>query len=240
MIHSLPSHLLLGLVGPWLEALFLVAALAGAGYLWSRRRQTTPGAEQPEELSPAAAEPPAPAPIEPEPEVCTTPSWVDDLTGLPDLRYLRQKFYAIQEKPSPLTLLTISVQSRTAGSTDDEPGDRALVEVAHAVRSILRANDTCVRTSTGQLMAVLPGLDAHTSGNLVRRVKHAVESLSLLRRSGGETRLAIYVGRACVPQDGSDLETLLAVARKDVERDGAPRGSGAMERLARAVPIIPN
>ena len=138
-------------------------------------------------------------------------------------------------------MLTISVQGRSGDqATGNEPGDRALVEVAHTLRSVLRTSDTCVRGTSGQLMAVLPGLNADTSSNLVARVRNAVESLTLVTRSGGEIRLAVRVGRACVPQDGTDLDGLLKAARRDVERSRGPGGNSASERLSRAAPIIPN
>ena len=238
MISSL--LLVLGFAGPWAETLLAVAALAGLGYAWRWRSRPRPGDGQLEEAKREPGDVPAPPPAKPEPEV-STPSWVDDLTRLPDLGYLRKKFRGAQEEPSPLTLLTISVQGKPGDQAPgDEPGDRALVEVAQTVRSVLRAGDTCVRATSGQLMAVLPGLDADTSGNLVTRVKHAVESLALVTRSGGEIRLAVQVGRACVPQDGTDLDALLDAARKDVERGRVPQGGSALERLSRAAPIIPN
>ena len=234
MIHNLQPTL--GLTGPWAETLLAVAALAGMGFAWRWHTAHAPG-EEPMKTKLAV---PAPPPSKPEPKV-SAPSWVDDLTGLPDLGYLRKKFRSAQEEPSPLTLITISVQSKSGQHpTGDEPGDRALVEVAHTVRSILRASDTCVRATSGQLMAVLPGLDADTSGNLVIRVKHALESLALVTRSGGEIRLAVQVGRACVPQDGTDLDALLDAARADVERGRVSHGGSATERISRAAPIIPN
>ena len=240
MINSLQPTLVLGLAGPWAEALLAVAALAGMGYAWRWHNRPTAGDGQMEETKPEPADVPAPPPAKLEREV-SPPSWVDALTGLPDLGYLRKKSHGAQEKPSPLTLLTICVQGKSAEQpTGDEPGDRALAEVADTVRSILRAGDTCVRAQPGQLMAVLPGLDADTSGNLVTRVKHAVESLALVTRSGDEIRLAVQVGRACAPQDGTDLGALLDAAREDVARGRVQHGGSALERISRAAPIIPN
>ncbi len=240
MISSLQPYLVLGLTGPWVETLLAVAALAGMGYAWRWHTRPAPGDGQSEETKPERADVPAAPPAKPEPEV-SSPSWVDDLTGLPDLAYLRRNLRGAEEKPSPLTLLTIFVQGKSAEQpTGDEPGDRALAEVADTVRSILRAGDTCIRATSGQLMAVLPGLDADTSGNLVIRVKHAVESLALVTHSGGEIRLAVEVGRACAPEDGTDLAALLDAAREDVERGRVPQGGSVMERLSRAAPIIPN
>jgi diguanylate cyclase (GGDEF)-like protein len=240
MISSLQPHLVLGLAGPWAETLLAVAALAGMGYAWRWHIRPTPGDGQPKETVLEPGDVPARPPAKPELEV-STPSWVDDLTGLPDLGYLRKKFCGAQEKPSPLTLLTISVQGKSGDQpTGDEPCDRALAEVAHTLRSTLRASDTCVRATSGQLMAVLPGLDADTSANLVIRVKRAVESLALVTRSGEEIRLAVQVGCACVPQDGTDLDALLDAARADVERGRVSHGGSATERISRAAPIIPN
>ncbi len=231
--------MILGLTGPWAAMLLAVAvaALAGMGYAWRRHTRSAPGDGQLEETIPEPRDVPALPPAKPEPEV-SSPSWVDDLTGLPDLAYLRKKSRGAQEKPSPLTLLTISVQGKSANQPT--PGDRALAEVADTVRSVLRAGDTCIRATSGQLMAVLPGLDADTSGNLVTRVKHAVESLALVTHSGGEIRLAVQVGRACAPQDGTDLDALLVAAREDVERGRVLHGGSAVERISRAAPIIPN
>lgn len=239
MISSLQPTLVLGLTGPWAETLLAVAALAGMGLAWWWHSAHTAG-DGPVETKLEPGDVPAPSPAKPEPEV-SAPSWVDDLTGLPDLGYLRKKFRSAQEEPSPLTLIIISVQSKSGEHPmGDEPGDRALVEVAHTLRSILRPSDTCVRAASGQLMAILPGLDADTSGSLVIRVKRALESLALVTWSGEEIRLAVQVGRACVPQDGTDLDALLDAAREDVERGRLPQGGSALERLCRVAPIIPN
>jgi len=241
MISNLQPLLVLGLAGPWLTTVLALAAVAGIGYVWRRHARSVAAKGQLEELCGGTGDAEAPAPAEPETEVPSTPSWLDGPDSLPDLGSLRQQFRATLEEPKPLTLLTISVQGRTADlSTCHEPGDRALVEVAHTVRSILRAGDTCVRATTGQLMAVLPGLDADTSGTLVTRVKHAVESLTLLTRSGGEIQLAVQVGRACVPQDGANLDALLATVRKNEDRHREPPSGSTLERLSRAAPIIPN
>jgi diguanylate cyclase (GGDEF)-like protein len=170
---------------------------------------------------------------------CPPSHWIDKVTGLPDVNALRNRFPEDHEKPGPhpLTLLTISVDPQGADPPVDDNGELALMEVAHTVRSILRAGDTCVRGDGSQLMAVLPGLDADTSTTLVTRVRHAVDSLTLVTRSGGEIRLAVSVGRSCVPQDGNDLDALLAAARE--ERGRSPDGS-AKQRLSRAVPMVPN
>ena len=52
--------------------------------------------------------------------------------------------------------------------------------------------------------------------------------------------LAVQVERSCVPQDGTDLDTLLDTARKELERGRESRAGSAAERLSRAAPNIPN
>jgi diguanylate cyclase (GGDEF)-like protein len=124
----------------------------------------------------------------------------------------------------------------------DPQDERALNEVAHTVKSILRSGDTCVRGEGGHLMAVLPGLNPETSRTLVTRVRQAVESLTLVTHSGGEVHLGVTVGRAFMPEDGKSLDALVEVARRDMEQGrAAPRGGRtAGERLTRAVPLVSN
>jgi diguanylate cyclase (GGDEF)-like protein len=207
----------------WLEVAVPTLAIAAAVYLW---RRAAPRAgeivERPADLQ-EGREPPA--------------SRLDEVTGLPDVGLLRTQDSA-GPSPQPLTLITISIDGAGGAASLGDTGERALMELAHTVRSILRAGDTCVRGDGDQLMAVLPGLDARTSTQLVTRVRHAVNSLTLVTRSGGEVHLAVNVGRSSVPQDGESLDALLALARKTAEerRQQTPAG----QRLSRAVPLIPN
>jgi diguanylate cyclase (GGDEF)-like protein len=168
----------------------------------------------------------------------------DEVTRLPDARHLEDKFAALRSDPYCLTLLAIDVEGwqRTGDPGGNPHEDRALLEVAHTVKSILRSGDTCVRGEGSRLMAVLPGLDPETSAHLVTRVRQAVESLTLVTHAGGEVQLGVSVGRAFMPEDGDSLDALVAAARRDIERGkAAPRGGlTAGERLSRAVPLVSN
>lgn len=243
--------MLLG-AGPGLSLLLLLGVLSAAGLflVWRRLRPRVHQAEsagadreqvaQPETEADATVDLLSPGPGE----------WRDELTGLPSARFLEHRFPTLsaagRDSGARLTLLTIFVEGLgdVERSVGEDDGARALWEVAHTVRSILRSGDTCVRAQGAALTAVLPGLDPDTSGHLVTRVRHAVDSLILVTHAGREIRLGVTVGRAYMPRDGSDLPALLDAAWADLERNrlGEPpdADASAEKRLTRAVPVIPN
>jgi diguanylate cyclase (GGDEF)-like protein len=256
---ALTLPVLLG-AGPGRSLLLLLGVLSAAGLflVWRRLRPRIHRAEnagadrevvgQPEKKEDATVDLLSQGP--PGESIPGPGEWRDEGTGLPSARFLEHRFPTLsaegRDSGARLTLLTIFVEGlpdveRSVGMDD---GARALWEVAHTVRSVLRSGDTCVRAQGTALTAVLPGLDPDTSGHLVTRVRHAVDSLMLVTHAGREIRLGVTVGRAYMPRDGSDLPALLDAAQADLERNrlGEPpdADASAEKRLTRAVPVIPN
>ncbi len=221
---------LLGAAGPipWVG---VGLALATLGFMWlgSRARQDSPP-------PPTLAQAP---PTKPADTVAVTAT-EQPQKDKSDLSHIIERLGA-----DGLTLLSIQVEQKSAtGALDGNgPGVRALQEVAHTVQSMLRSGDTFLAREEGHLIAVVPGIDRDTSRTLVTRLVQAVDSLRLVTHAAGERRLAITVGRAFMPQDGTSLDALLeAAVREANDRAGGPmrRGNSPAERLSRAIPLIPN
>jgi diguanylate cyclase (GGDEF)-like protein len=149
------------------------------------------------------------------------------------------------EEGETRTLLAIRVDGLAdlRARFGDVTGQRALREVARAIRHALRERDTFERCHADRFVAVLPGVDAATAAEVAGRLQRAVSSLTVVTHGGDEVHLSAAVGRACAPADGATVEELREVADRDLDRpaDGVPMPQAdAAQRLRRALPLLPN
>ncbi len=164
----------------------------------------------------------------------------DPLTGLPNTRYMFITFDREAEQArlrgTSLTLMIMNIDD-FKGINDDfgrHAGDRFLVGMAKAIRSELRTCDTCIRYAGDEFVALLPGLAKEEVGEVVARMTAAARAYCMEGRPGRSVRLSLSVGHATLPDDGEDIEKLMAAAE---ERMGNHRSWNRQEPTA-PVPIV--
>src|SRR5271155_2114414 len=141
----------------------------------------------------------------------------DALTGLPNLRYLREwlniALAAADRSRRPLGLLYIDLDGFKAVNDrfGHEAGDRVLQAVASRLRRLMRAADFVARLGGDEFVAVLP--DAPPAPDISALTARLEESLrKALIPELAEGAVTASIGAAFYPDDGTDAKELLAAA----------------------------
>ena len=146
----------------------------------------------------------------------------DGLTGLANHMHFRQtaRRELIRSKryrlPMSLVLVDLDNFKRVNDTFGHLGGDRFLVKMAALARESLREIDTAARYGGEEFAFVLP--DTPRTGGFVvaERVRARVEAHH--RRRKGQSTTTLSGGIATFPEDGSDVETLLARADEALYR----------------------
>lgn len=156
-------------------------------------------------------------------------SLTDPLTGLPNTRFmfmhLSRELARAERLKSEVALLVMDLDSfkEINDNHGHHIGDRALREVATALRSGIRPYDICVRYAGDEFIVVLSGCGAEEAERKRQELQRAVDDLLFEARPGRRLPLAISVGAAIYPQDGESYEALLATADSRMYRDKSRR-----------------
>jgi diguanylate cyclase (GGDEF)-like protein len=88
--------------------------------------------------------------------------------------------------------------------------------VAGVLRDTLGAGDLPGRYGGDEFVALLPASRLDEGLAVVKRLRATLSS-TVVRIPGGDTvlRLSCSIGGACLPEDGTDAQTLFAVAEVD-------------------------
>lgn len=145
----------------------------------------------------------------------------DPLTGLLNRRGLEENCRALiarsLRRSEPIAVLYgdldrfKSVNDRLGHAA----GDRLLQEIANAIRSQLRPYDIVARCGGDEFAVVMPDAGLPQAQRAAQRIEQAVVALS--GRHGVD--VGISVGIASLPQDGSDLDTVMRVADQSMYRE---------------------
>jgi diguanylate cyclase (GGDEF)-like protein/putative nucleotidyltransferase with HDIG domain len=164
----------------------------------------------------------------------------DELTGLPNAEslnaYLESELERCALQGKRLAVLACNLDGLT--HIDDSLGHQASHEFLKRVATILQSNcrssDYVAKMGRDQFAVLLA--DAHP-GELAARI----ESLDRMIRAAsrelcGEESAGISVGVACFPENGSDIDSLLSCADRELERAKRERkASGGVLQLARSI-----
>ncbi len=178
----------------------------------------------------------------------------DRLTGLPNRSLLVDRLRQLallggrNQRPSTLLIFDLDDFRSLNETYGFRSGDRVLQEVASRLRGRLRASDTVARIGPDDFAVLLPGADATSATRVARDLLRIVNRPSKI--DDVELVASATAGMVCLPQHGTDVETLIrraelavqfakqsadgfAVFTEDQERSG--RWSNAREEVRRAL-----
>jgi len=143
----------------------------------------------------------------------------DPLTGLSNRRYLQDQLrqalgiYKRYETPFALLVLDVDGLKRVNDSKGHQAGDRALVQVATAMRRTLRTTDTAARIGGDEFCVLATNQTAAAAEPLAQRIADAVDS-----ETGADSPIGISIGVVSCPEHGDDTDALLEMADQAMYR----------------------
>jgi diguanylate cyclase (GGDEF)-like protein/putative nucleotidyltransferase with HDIG domain len=152
-------------------------------------------------------------------------SLTDPLTGLPNARFM---FAHLARELARAARLGSQVSVLVMDLDDFKPindhfghpvGDRALREVARAMRSAIRPYDSCVRYAGDEFVIVLSGCGPAEARTKRIELQQALDDLRFEARPGHVVTLSGSFGIASYPEDGDTYEVLLATADRRMYQD---------------------
>ena len=149
-------------------------------------------------------------------------AYTDLLTGLPNLRYfnafMEQELGRAARIDYPVTLLMMDLEcfKDVNDRFGHKVGDRTLAEIGQVLRRQMRRSDMLIRYAGDEFVAVLPGTTREQAKQTIDRIQTAVDSFRMPIRSEQYVRVGISVGAAAYPQDGQEVDGLLALADQDM------------------------
>ncbi len=167
----------------------------------------------------------------------------DDLTGLPNSRYLRQVFeqemIRSQQAGQPMAFLAMDLDAFKVinDRLGHQVGDRFLAEVSRVLKRNLRDGDILVRLSGDEFAAVLPRTGYAQAALLTERLQQAVDIFSLRLDGGKSARAGVSIGIALYPDDGESFEELMLKADYNMYQNKAARKSLRQGRLPNVIPF---
>lgn len=142
-----------------------------------------------------------------------TVALTDKVTSLLNRRGLGQAYDELlaectrQEKPLAVALLDLDHFRRINDTQGPHAGDDALHYFAAAIRGQLRPSDRCSRYDGDEFVLLLPGVNADTALEILRRLQRVVVERTLVYKNG-EINLSFSAGVAVAQADLSLEETL--------------------------------
>jgi diguanylate cyclase (GGDEF)-like protein/putative nucleotidyltransferase with HDIG domain len=155
---------------------------------------------------------------------------VDPSTGLPNGYHLHLMFDQLvidaQKFDYPFALIIFRLDDRAIrrrwGFTSGEEAVRA---AANVLRQEFREDDLLVRYAADEFFAIVPRVDRNRAENLQNRIHNELSRIRVPARSGMQINVPLEAGIAMFPEDGLDVETLVAVAHWQLRRDNHLRVS---------------
>ena len=143
----------------------------------------------------------------------------DPLTGLSNRRYLQDQLrqalgiYKRYETPFALLILDVDGLKRVNDSKGHQAGDRALVQVATAMRRTRRTTDTAARIGGDEFCVLATNQNASAAEPLAQRIVDAVDA-----ETGSDSPIGISIGVVSCPEHGDDTDALLEMADQAMYR----------------------
>lgn len=143
----------------------------------------------------------------------------DSLTGLANHRRLFEVLnseinrYDRTARPFSILLLDLDELKKINDTYGHLVGSRAIARVAEVLRMQLREIDTPARYGGDEFAVVLPETGSEATQKVARRISER------LRTDAEEPRLSVSSGAAIFPEDGRNIDELLAAADRALYRE---------------------
>ena len=159
-------------------------------------------------------------------------SLTDPLTGLPNTRFmvlhLARELARADRLRAEVSLIVMDLDDfKVINDTfGHHIGDRALREVAGALRQTIRPYDICVRYAGDEFIVVLSGCSREEAERKRLELQQAVDGIQLEVQRNVHIPIMLSAGAAVFPHDGDSYEALLAAADSRMYRDKSERRAG--------------
>ena len=156
-------------------------------------------------------------------------SLTDPLTSLPNTRsmfmYLTRELARAGRMGTDLSLIVMDLDGfkEINDTYGHHVGDHALRDVGHALQTVIRPYDICVRYAGDEFIVVLPGCGGEEAERKRLDLQRAIDQLNFEVDPDKTLTLAISAGAAIFPHDGDSYEALLATADSRMYRDKTRR-----------------
>lgn len=143
----------------------------------------------------------------------------DELTGLPNRRYLNRRLPVelrkaeFSKKPFSLLFLDVDHFKEINDMYGHRTGDEALCKVTALLESSVRDTDIVLRFAGDEFAVFLPNTDNKTASEVARKIVDAI-SRSALEVLDKSVKVSISVGVATYPEDGENRISLFDFADK--------------------------
>ncbi len=165
----------------------------------------------------------------------------DELTGLPNADSLYTHFQRevskcqMQGKTLALMACNLDGFKRITDRYGQKNGDELLKRVASMLQNNCRNSDYVARVGEGEFMVLFSGADTTELAGRVAALDWKVREAG--REMFGDDAIGISAGLACFPENGADVDALLAHAEQDMERAKSTHknAGGDVLQLARSI-----
>lgn len=137
----------------------------------------------------------------------------DALTGLRNhgafQRELSLSIATIETHPLAVLMMDLDRFKAYNDRQGHPAGDELLAAVARTIESAVREGDSCYRYGGDEFTVILPGTDRVGASEVAQRIRTMIDALGEARTGPS---VSISIGIACLPEDGTDKDTLMETA----------------------------
>jgi diguanylate cyclase (GGDEF)-like protein len=148
----------------------------------------------------------------------------DELTSLYNMRAFarlaEQEHVAASRGERTYSILMVDIEHlKTINDTyGHEAGSRAVTLVAEALRRLTRASDVVARYGGDEFIVLLSGADKEVAEEVAQRIRNVVFSTTL-EVDVKMVRIKANVGAASYPENGNNLQAVMAAADRAMYKD---------------------